>query len=227
MTKSHFTIALLSQKVYTKIMHTSTSKHENARSDKYDRILDAAYELFVELGNEDISISEITERANVAKGTFYLYFQDKDDLKDQLIAQKSNEFFRKAVDALRATDLVAFDEQIIFVINYIINELSDNPMALRLIAKNLSFGVFNQKLQDYVSDEKSDIVRRLLLASEKSGVKLRNPRVLLFMIIELTGSTCFSCILESKPLSIEEYKPFLFATIRRMIEDATVVDQNS
>ncbi len=190
------------------------------RGRKYDQILDATYELFVERGETDLSISEIAERAGVAKGTFYLYFHDKEDLKDQLIAQKSNEFFRKAVDALRATDLTAFDEQIIFVINYIINELADNPMALRLIAKNLSFGMFNQKLQDYV-DDKSDIIQRLLAVAQKSGIRLRNPRILLFMIVELTSSTCFSCILESKPLPIDEYKPFLFRTIRQMIVAAT------
>lgn len=191
------------------------------RNDKSGRILEAAYELFLEHGDTDISISEIVERAGVAKGTFYLYFSDKEDLRDRLISRKSNEFFRKAVEALRATDLVTFDEQIIFTINYIINELADNPMALRLIAKNLSFGVFNQKLQDYVDDEKSDILRALLTTAKKSGIRLRNPRILLFMIIELTSSTCFSCILENRPLSIEEYKPFLFATIRRMIQDAT------
>lgn len=202
-------------------MKTNLVDHERSTSNKYNLILDAAYELFMENGNTDVAISEITERAGVAKGTFYLYFQDKDDLKDQLIAQKSNDFFRRAMDALRAADITAFDEQIIFVINYIINELIDNPMALKLIAKNLSFGVFNQKIQDYIEDDKSDILRRLLRGSRKSGIKLRNPRVLLFMIIELTSSTCFSCILESKPLSIEKYKPFLFATIRQMIWNAT------
>lgn len=191
------------------------------KSDKYHRILDAAYELFVEQGDTDISISDIVERAGVAKGTFYLYFHDKDQLKESLIAEKSNEFFREAMRALRATDLVAFDEQVIFVVNYLINELTDNLVALKLIAKNLSFGVFNQKLQDYVGDDRSDILQALLLAAKKSGVKLRNPRILLFMIIELTSSTCFSCILESKPLGIDEFKPFLFATIRQMIQNAT------
>lgn len=192
----------------------------NQNSNKAYQILDAAYELFMERGNTDISISEITERAGVAKGTFYLYFQDKDDLRNRLISQKSNEFFRRAVEALRATDLAAFDDQIVFVINYIINELADNPMALRLIAKNLSFGVFNQKIQEYVDDERSNIARALLGAARKSGIRLRNPRVLLFMIIELTSSTCFSCILESRPLDIDSYKPYLFATIRQMIKMA-------
>lgn len=190
------------------------------QNDKAKWILDAAYELLVERGDFDASISEVTERAKVAKGTFYLYFHDKDDLKNSLIVQKSHEFFQEALNALRAADLVDFEDQIIFVVNFLINKLIDNPIALRLIAKDLSLGVFSRKLQDYVDDEHSNILQALLLAARKNGIRLRHPRILLFMIIELTSSTCFSCILESKPLSIEEFKPFLFATIRQMIQGA-------
>ncbi len=195
-------------------------KASTRQNDKSERILEAAYELFIERGDTDASVSEIADRAGVAKGTFYLYFHDKDDLKDSLIVQKSHEFFQDAVSALRAADLVDFENQVIFVVNYLINKLADNPMALRLIAKNLSLGVFSQKLQNYVEDEKSDILQALLLAAQKNGIKLKHPRILLFMIIELTSSTCFSCILESKPISIDEFKPFLFTTIRQMIRGA-------
>lgn len=193
------------------------------RLDKSDRLLDAAYDLFLENGDTDISIQDIAQRAGVAKGTFYLYFHDKDDLREALITRKSNELFQQAVGALRASDIVDFSDQIIFVINYLINALSDNQMALRLIAKNLSFGLFNRKVQDYITDDHSDVIKALLIAAKKSGVRLRNPRVLLFMIIELTSSTCFSCILEAKPVSIDEYKPYLFETIREMIRLATKV----
>ena len=197
---------------------------EKNKNDKYHRILDAAYELFVERGDTNLPISEIAERAGVAKGTFYLYFRDKKTLKEALIAEKSNQFFRKAMQALRATDIVPFEEQVIFVVNYLINELTDNLAALKLITKNLSFGMFNQKLQGYVEDNQSDILQALLVAARKSGVRLHHPRILLFMIIELTSSTCFSCILESKPLNIDEFKPFLFATIRQMIQNATAAE---
>lgn len=203
---------------------TTAIKRPSHHSDKSKQILDAAYELFLERGDIDLTIKDITDRANVAKGTFYLYFQDKDDLKESLITQKSHEFFQKALDALHATDIVDFTDQIIFVVNYLINELSRNQMALKLIAKNLSFGVFNQKVQNFVADDHSDIVQSLLGAAKKSGVRLRQPRVLLFMIIELTSSTCFSCILESKPMSIGEYKPYLFTAIRQLISSATKTD---
>lgn len=204
---------------------SNRKKSTNSQSvsvNKSERILTAAYQLFMEHGDVDISIQEIAERAGIAKGTIYLYFQDKEELKNSLITQKSREFFQAAVDALHATDIVGLEEQMIFVINYIINLLTQNPMALRLIAKNLSFGLFNQKLQDYISDDSSDVMQAMLLAAGQNGVQLRSPQVLLFMIIELTSSTCFSCILESRPLPIQDYKPYLFETIRNMIRAATI-----
>ena len=39
------------------------------------------------------SISDIVDNAGVAKGTFYLYFKDKYDIRNKLIAHKSGEVF--------------------------------------------------------------------------------------------------------------------------------------
>jgi AcrR family transcriptional regulator len=49
------------------------------------RILDAAEEVFGELGYYEASISEITRRANVAQGTYYLYFRNKLEIFVQLV----------------------------------------------------------------------------------------------------------------------------------------------
>ena len=49
-------------------------------SDKYQRILDAAVAVFAERGFFVSRISDIAERANVADGTVYLYFKNKDEI---------------------------------------------------------------------------------------------------------------------------------------------------
>jgi AcrR family transcriptional regulator len=49
------------------------------------RILDSAEQVFAELGYHDASIVKITEAAGVAQGTFYLYFQSKKDIFDDLV----------------------------------------------------------------------------------------------------------------------------------------------
>lgn len=45
-----------------------------------ENLYSAAIELFVDKGYDDTSIDEIAERADVARGTFFNYFQRKDDL---------------------------------------------------------------------------------------------------------------------------------------------------
>jgi AcrR family transcriptional regulator len=49
------------------------------------RLLDAAEQVFAELGYLDASIVKITEAAGVAQGTFYLYFDSKKAVFDELV----------------------------------------------------------------------------------------------------------------------------------------------
>ena len=48
-------------------------------------LLDAAEQIFGELGYYDASIVKITEAAGVAQGTFYLYFGSKKEIFDELV----------------------------------------------------------------------------------------------------------------------------------------------
>jgi AcrR family transcriptional regulator len=49
------------------------------------RLLQAAEDVFAELGYHDASIVKITEAAGVGQGTFYLYFASKKDVFDELV----------------------------------------------------------------------------------------------------------------------------------------------
>ncbi|MBE3561230.1 MAG: TetR/AcrR family transcriptional regulator, partial [Ktedonobacteraceae bacterium] len=51
------------------------------------RILDAAEEVFGESGYYEASVSEITRRAGVAQGTFYIYFPSKREIFVELIEE--------------------------------------------------------------------------------------------------------------------------------------------
>ncbi|UOV99964.1 TetR/AcrR family transcriptional regulator [Agrococcus sp. SCSIO52902] len=60
------------------------------------KLLAAAEAVFSEQGYQAASISRITERAKVAQGTFYLYFESKLDLFEQLV-DDLNRRVRKAM----------------------------------------------------------------------------------------------------------------------------------
>ena len=55
---------------------------------KRSRIQDAAVALFHEQGVEATSVNEIVRRANVAKGTFYVYYKDKKELISQILTKQ-------------------------------------------------------------------------------------------------------------------------------------------
>ncbi len=52
---------------------------------RHRQILDAAYEVFHEVGYSSATIDQIAERAELAKGTIYLYFKSKEELYFSLL----------------------------------------------------------------------------------------------------------------------------------------------
>ena len=93
---------------------------------KKETLLNAAFRLFTTKGINKTSISEIAEASGIAKGTFYLYFTDKYDIRNKLIAHKSSQVFRKAAAALEGTDICLLEDKIIFIADHILDQLSEN-----------------------------------------------------------------------------------------------------
>ena len=65
-------------------------KIEEKKRQKKEALLVSAFQLFTEKGIDNTSISEIAKNANMAKGTFYLYFKDKYAIQDCLVAYEAN-----------------------------------------------------------------------------------------------------------------------------------------
>jgi TetR/AcrR family fatty acid metabolism transcriptional regulator len=68
----------------------------NRSSDKYQRILDAAVAVFAEKGFFVSRVSDIADRADVADGTVYLYFKNKDEILATAINTAFDGFMRTA-----------------------------------------------------------------------------------------------------------------------------------
>lgn len=185
---------------------------------KENSLLKTAFEFFTTKGFSKTSITDIVSKAGVAKGTFYLYFKDKYDIRNKLISHKSSQLFKKAIAELGdKLDALPFEEKIIKVSDHIINQLNENQSLLTFISKNLSWGVFKTAITSPVSDDDVDFssIYEKLLSEAPKGIK--DPEIMLFMIIELVSSTCYSAILYKEPCSLEKLKPYLYNNIRMMI----------
>ena len=196
-------------------------KIELNKLQKQTSLLNTAYELFTTKGVNKTSIAEISKAAGIAKGTFYLYFKDKYDIRNKLISHESSKLFGKAKTALDEyqiqTKKVDFIDQIIFIVDYIINELSQNQSLLAFISKNLSCGIFKQALTKNVAPEDVNFQDVFYKMIDESDEKIENPEIMIFQIIELVSSTAYSAIINKEPVDVETLKPYLYQTIRTII----------
>ena len=201
---------------------------EEKKEKKKKALLDSAYELFTTIGYHKTTILFIATRAGVAKGTFYLYFKDKEDIRDALIVKKSSELLREALDELNSElqahpQPMASADKLIFITDYIITRLSRNLALLRFIAKNLTWGLFINAGKYRAGDsEILDFHEFIAHMLQDDGIALtRDLELSIFTIIELVSSTCYSVILEGEPVTLSEYKPFLYDTIRLIFDAKT------
>lgn len=185
---------------------------------KMENLLNASFELFTSQGINKTSISDIVNKAEVAKGTFYLYFKDKYDIRNRLIAHKSSQLFMQAYDALNKAEITDFDDRIIFIMNYVIDELTANKGLLSFIYKDLSWAIFKRALTNPVASDDVDFGEVYQKMIDEADVELKDPEVMLFLIIEMVGSTGYSSIMFSDPVPIEELKPHLEKSVRAIIK---------
>jgi AcrR family transcriptional regulator len=184
---------------------------EEKKKQKKEALLTSAFELFTSKGINNTSISDIAKQAKMAKGTFYLYFKDKYDIRDKLITHKANELFIKAEEEMKGQSFATLEEEVVFLADHIIDQLDDNPVVLQFISKNLSWAVFsNIRIPEKDNMNCMDIFDNML---EESGRQFRQRELMIYLIVELVSSTCHSVVLYGTPCTLDELKTELNTTI--------------
>ncbi len=185
---------------------------------KENRLLDAAYSLFIEKGITATAIDEIVKKAGVAKGTFYLYFKDKEDILEKLILKKSSEIVKKALQEVSSKEFPSPVDKFLFFLEYIIDYLSKNRVLFRFLKKDFSW-VFYKKITE--NDQLVEIkkAKEMFLKNLNTNYSQEELEMVIFMILELVSSLTYSSIVNSEPAPIEKVKPLLLSTIRKILEN--------
>ncbi|HIX32857.1 MAG TPA: TetR/AcrR family transcriptional regulator [Candidatus Gemmiger avium] len=192
-------------------------ERESRKERKRQSLLAAAYGLFTEKGVAKTSVDEIVRRANVAKGTFYLYFQDKDQLLQQLVYDISARVLEEAYAWLEARRTPDFVENVLLMLDYIIEYFKRNKLVLRLVERNFSWPMVARQM----SERSDPLWDRLMSDLERSPQASRYSEEelfrIIFVIVEMVGSVCYSSIIEGKPDTIDNMKPVLYGIVRNIL----------
>ena len=192
-------------------------KIEKNKQQKRNSLLNSALQLFINKGFHKTSISEIVAQAGVAKGTFYLYFKDKYDLRNKLIVYKSNLIFRKAYTKMLQNKIPVFEDQVIFMIDSIIDQLIEDRSVVSFLSKHLSWSFFMNALIQSEPEHEDNIHDLFLNMLNQSAQQYEQPELMMYMIIELVSGTSYNAILFEEPVPIDQLKPHLYHLVRNIL----------
>lgn len=108
-----------------------------ARAERRRQILDAAKHVFAEAGYHGASIHAIIERAEIARGTFYLYFESKEAvfgaLLDEAMAELRSRIVRIETNAGSPSPQQQLEDSLSRLLGFIV---SDRPLATVLLSSS-------------------------------------------------------------------------------------------
>ncbi|MCQ3930840.1 MAG: hypothetical protein DPW16_10310 [Chloroflexi bacterium] len=109
-------------------------RHEQRKLETRQRLLDAAEQVFSRMGYEAASVLDITEAANVSKRTFYLHFNDKEDLIEALAMRGFVEVRTQVEDKenILPPDHT-FQEGMYRVARLIFDYVQDHPQLMQIV----------------------------------------------------------------------------------------------
>ena len=187
------------------------SKTEQKKLQKKQLLLDAAYERFLAQTFAKTTVEEIAKAAGVAKGTFYLYYKDKNDILDEVIQYKSGELLIAALEDARQKAPGDFVERVVLITDYIIEFFKAHETVLRLLHQDFAWGLLRGE------GEAGNLIEDCMTILRTRGRSATEALGLMFMVVELVSSVCYSSIIEVRPAPIDSLKPQLFDAIRRIL----------
>ncbi len=200
-------------------MKTNIKKYKD---NKRKRILDAAVELYFTSIKNEPSVTEITKKANVAKGTFYLYFKNKEDLEEQLVIMLTNKLIMDSVVKIETLNDIASIDRIVAFIDIIIDYFKDKKILLSFIEKKLSWGLYREIQSENESYKEAreginKLCSHFINEFENTTFSKEELFLVLSIIIEMVNGVVYNSILNEEPGNIDEIRPVLIKCIRGIL----------
>ena len=183
---------------------------------KKAEIMEAALKVFKKKGPDKASVREIMAESGFGLGTFYLYYTDKNDLKEKIVLDKAMDIIIKAEENCGGDDPV---ERYISFVDYIIDYLIANPFELDLLSNNITWALYTKIEHDERLSEADSTLQFILSRYENlfsQSYSESQQLYILAMTFDIMMTTCKSALMKDSTLSIDEMKPVLFAVIRKM-----------
>lgn len=144
----------------------TVSRRKKEKEQRKIAILKASQQLFFKKGYQSVSVESIARKAQISKGTVYLYFNSKEEIYAQILLNDIKEFSEKVSDIIdkdeSAADMLRkfSDVYVDFFLND--RELFRIMMSFMLRADHLNFSDEMNKHMIRTTNKSVEVVDRIL-----------------------------------------------------------------
>jgi AcrR family transcriptional regulator len=185
---------------------TTAEPAERAKQERRRQIMNAAKTVFAEAGYHGASIHAIIERAQIARGTFYLYFESKaavfDSILDQAMADLRARIHRIEVEDKSApAPQVQLREQVMATLEYIVR---DRPLATLLLSAGHTPDAEAAERLDQFFGEVRDLLRRAMESGMEIGLLRKvDPQLAASAMLGMIRGVIEQLIRDLEPPTVE------------------------
>ncbi len=196
-------------------MSAYLSKEERKR-----QLLDAALKCFGTRGYHQTQVSDIIKEAEVARGTFYLYFESKREIFKALM----EELFEKVTSQIQALPRDAVEKipsQLLGNITRVTELLFNQPLLTRLLF-NEAVGLDEEQdtqLRNFYNQILDYIHRGLKQGQEMGFVREGNVQVMALCLLGSLKEIFYQSLLGTEETQKEEVTQELFRTVAGAVID--------
>ncbi|MDU2219033.1 TetR/AcrR family transcriptional regulator [Finegoldia magna] len=190
---------------------------DEKKKDNKLQIIQSAVKIFEKKGVDKTTIRDIMNNTDLGLGTFYSYFKDKEDLKEQIVLKKLTDLVVETEKKCKQEDHV---ERFISFLDYIIDYYIANPFEFELVASNLNWALYAKVENDKRFSETDTALKYILKKYSQLFSKEYSDSQKLYILsltIETVISTCKLAIRKDSILSIDEMKSVLVEVIKQIL----------
>ena len=180
--------------------------------EKQQKVINSAKKEFARVPIENVSIKNIVEEADIARGSFYQYFENKEDLLIYILKENSEKLNTKLKNKVKETNGDVF-ELYIFLYDSMIEEFTDNSdqELFKQIFINLKSS--DENVFDLVKRTKPQDIIDYYEQIDKSNLKIENYEDLVIICDMLNVITRRALIKNFKNKSKEDCRKMFLKEI--------------
>lgn len=173
---------------------------------KYDLILDALQQLLEERKIQNISVSEIAQKAGIGKGSIYYYFPSKEAILDALIQRSYEKPLQTAKALAVQTDIAPFTRMAMLFQacrNSSAAFLSQNGSASDTSAQDLAF-LHQKYLKHVISELKPELTEIIKQGIARGEIHFDYPAALAEIVLIVIAVKLDNSLIPSTPEEMED-----------------------